>query len=146
MNNMIAFSPAGVREETEICNLLSASELPVEDVRLNFQHFISAKKNGRLIGCVGLERSGKIGLLRSLAVSDEFRRQGVAQELCNRVEQLAKSAGILNLYLLTTSASGFFTKRGYLRIERSEAPQAIQRNKQFTTLCPSSAVLMMKAL
>jgi amino-acid N-acetyltransferase len=146
MTGSILFGSASKGEESEIRGLLIASGLPVEDIAININDFISARINDRVIACIGLERSEKIGLLRSLAVAADFREKGIAWELCTRLERSAKEAGVQDLYLLTTTASGFFSKRGYQQVDRQSAPLAIQRNKQFTTLCPSSAILMKKTL
>ncbi|TKX55964.1 GNAT family N-acetyltransferase, partial [Halorubrum sp. SP9] len=57
-----------------------------------------------------------------------------------------QSADVDTLYLLTTNAPGFFTELGYVEIDRSVAPRAIQQTTEFDDLCPSTATCMKKTL
>jgi amino-acid N-acetyltransferase len=50
------------------------------------------------------------------------------------------------MYLLTTTAETFFERRGYRRVDRTEAPQAIQTTVEFASLCPASSAFMIKRL
>jgi hypothetical protein len=43
---------------------------------------------------------------------------------------------------LTTTAAGYFERRGYVRVERHALPGPIRRSEEFTQLCPASAVAM----
>ncbi len=97
-------------------------------------------------GVVGLECFGPVGLIRSLAVSSGARGRGLGRALVSAIEADARAAGVAELYLLTTTAEGFFSKLGYVRIARDDAPLAIASTTQFSALCPSSAVVMRKAL
>jgi amino-acid N-acetyltransferase len=94
----------------------------------------------------GLERFGPVGLLRSLAVSTGARGRGLGRALVSAIEDEARSSGIADLYLLTTTADEFFSRLGYVRIARDETPVAIASTAQFSALCPSSAVVMRKSM
>jgi amino-acid N-acetyltransferase len=96
------------------------------------------------VGCIGIELEGP--LLRSLAVDPESRGKGIANGLCARLLQHAERQGIQEIYLLTDSAARFFEKIGFHKVARDDAPESIRKHKQFTTLCPSSAVVMRKSL
>ena len=137
---------AVAEEEGRIMALLSAAGLPSEDILPHRQHFIVAKRNAEVAGCIGIEMSGQVGLLRSLAVATAYRNQGIGSILCDRLIAYAKEEGVEQLYLLTTTAAAYFERLGFQRIAREEAPLAIQSNKQFTTLCPSTAVCMKKRI
>jgi amino-acid N-acetyltransferase len=50
------------------------------------------------------------------------------------------------IYLLTTTAEGFFAQRGYRLSERVTAPLAIAATRQFCGLCPATARFMRKRL
>jgi amino-acid N-acetyltransferase len=97
-----------------------------------------------VVAAVGLEIFGRRALLRSLVVDREMRGQGLGGTLTAAAEALASRSEIESIYLLTTSAEDFFRTRGYRIIARSEAPAEIQRTTQFSELCPSTAVLMVK--
>ena len=98
------------------------------------------------MGCVAVERYGRVGLLRSLAVRDEWRGRGLGQELVHAIEQHALAHNIGQLYLLTETAADFFTELGYTRIAREEADAGVRGSAEFRTLCPNSAVCMTKTL
>jgi amino-acid N-acetyltransferase len=61
-------------------------------------------------------------------------------------KSFTKESGINCLYLLTTTAKAFFDKQGYCSIKREETPQAVKQTAEFSSLCPSSAVVMKKRL
>jgi amino-acid N-acetyltransferase len=97
-----------------------------------------------LVGMGGLEVHGRFALLRSLAVGAEHRRQGLASMICDRLEEDATHRGVSRVYLLTETAESFFAKRGYSVATRENAPAEITATEEFTTLCPDSAVLMVR--
>ena len=99
---------------------------------------------GGLVGVGGLEVHGRFALLRSLAVKAESRRQGIASMICDRLEEDAVRRRISRVYLLTETAESFFARRGYSVATRAEAPAEIAATEEFTTLCPDSAVLMVR--
>ena len=99
-----------------------------------------------MVAIIGLEQFQSAGLLRSLAVSPNYRGRGLAQELVRHVESFAASHGVESLFLLTTTAEAFFRKRGYCPASRLEAPQAIQATSQFSGLCPSSSAFLSKCI
>jgi amino-acid N-acetyltransferase len=144
---MIAIARARPSDEEAIRDLLRASGLPTEDLAAgSFDRFLAARSEGTVVGAVGFETYGAIAMVRSLAVSPECRKQGVASKLLSAAEQHAASDGADTLFGLTMTAEGFLAKRGYERIERVDAPDEIRRTAEFTGLCPESAVLMRKIL
>lgn len=134
-----------------ILGLLGGAELPTEDVSAamvgNFLVCEADDSDGpRLVGVVGLEPYGDVGLLRSLAVSEEMRGRGLGGRLVAAIEEHARGVGVQTMYLLTTTAEPFFEARGYSAAQRDEAPEAIQSTQEFAGLCPASAAFMAKAL
>jgi amino-acid N-acetyltransferase len=131
-------------------DLLSKARLPTSDLPQagetgNLQLFGIHDKD-RLIGMVGIEHYGSVGLLRSLAVSEDYQRRGHGRALVEHAEAWAFQKGIKALYLLTISAGDFFNRRGYKVLSRLEAPLAITNTKQFLGLCPDSSTFMGKVL
>lgn len=138
---------ASRQDEDAVKTLLNASDLPVEDLTpAHMDNFFLLYDNDRLIGCVGLEIYGENALMRSLAVESSYRGQGLGIRLLAAAESGAASNSVRNLYLLTTTAEGFFAAHGYQMIERSKAPQDIQQTCEYQSLCPSSAASMFKRL
>lgn len=131
----------------EVEALLTECGLPVSDLAAsNDLNLLGVLESGRLVGVVGVEVFGRLGLLRSLAVRPASRNAGVGGRLVYRAEILAKDRGITALYLLTTTASVFFRVHGYKPVSRRQAPEAIATSAQFSALCPTSSLLMRKPL
>ena len=127
--------------------LLSECGLPTDDLRAGAAtHFIGVQSGNGLAAVVGIEVFGKVALLRSLAVSERSRAQGLGARLVAAIETYAVSRQVHQMYLLTTTAEGFFVKYGYVRVERSEAPEEISASSEFASLCPQSAAFMTKRI
>lgn len=133
--------------DPEVEALLTEAGLQVSDLSGSASlHLLGVREGGRLVGLVGIEAYGSVGLLRSLAVTPVRRNAGLGVGLVSNAEALAAARGIRTLYLLTITAAGFFARLGYGVIPRSEAPAAIAATTQFMGLCPASATFMRKGL
>ena len=97
-------------------------------------------------GLVGLELFGDVALLRSLVVSPDTRSSGMGTALVRYAENYALSQGVRTLFLLTTTAEGFFARLGYLNATRDAAPPAIRSTREFAGICPASSAFMSKQL
>jgi amino-acid N-acetyltransferase len=122
--------------------LLRECRLPLDGVPEELESLFVASVDGRIEGVAALELHGRDGLLRSVAVSTGCRRRSLGSRLCDEVERRAQVVGARRLFLLTETAEAFFSRRGYRSIERVLAPAAIASSREFSTLCPASAVLM----
>lgn len=130
-----------------IRQLLSASGLPDEDLTpSHLEHFFVAQEEDEVVGVVGAELYGTVGLLRSLAVAPSSRSDGVGARLTNAIERYAHRQGVTALYLLTTTAAEYFERRGYEQIERDALPEAIQATDEAARLCPSIAICMRRRI
>lgn len=129
-----------------ILELLADSGLPTEGVRENLDGFFAKDVDGRLVGAGGLEVVGDHALIRSLVVDPEHRGSGIATALCDRLESEGSQRGLAGLYLLTETAESFFGRRGYQVFPRGAVPAAVAATGEFESLCPDSAVCMMKEL
>ena len=127
----------------KIRELLQRSDLPVEDVDENKIVFIVAThETNSLIGCIGLEQYGPDGLLRSMAVDPAYRNSGIGHELFNHLLSVSRQNNITTLHLLTTTAEKYFSRSGFLKSARNDAPASIQATEEFSSLCPSSSAYM----
>lgn len=127
--------------------LLATSGLPSEDLtEQHLEHFIILAQGGRVVGSVGIEKMGEEALLRSLAVDVMMRGEGFGKRLLQDIEGHALGNGVHRLYLLTTSADGFFEHHGYQRLDRSAVPESIRSTTQFAHLCPTGALCLYKKL
>lgn len=134
-------------DEQALGTLLQAADLSAEDITPEMlEHFLTAYVDKILVGCAGLEMLGEAGLLRSVAVDEAHRGTGLGKRLVEAMEEHARREGLRELYLLTTTAEGFFVSLGYRKLPREEAPPGIAATEQFATLCPSSSSFMVKLL
>lgn len=136
-----------VTQRTEIMQLLSACNLPVSDVTASDSlRFFGCRTGSELAAIVGLEFTESVALLRSLAVAPKYRNHGLGKALVVFAEAQAASLGVQSLFLLTTTADGYFSRLGYSHVPREDAPLAIKSTAQFSGLCPESSSFMSKRL
>lgn len=141
------FSIRPIAPSAHLIQLLAACNLPVADLSSSDSlKLFGACVDGALVGAVGLELYPPVALLRSLAVAPEHRGSGLGKALLGYAEKEAAAQGIASLYLLTTSASRFFSTFGYAVAERDDAPPAIAATAQFSGLCPATSAFMVKRL
>jgi amino-acid N-acetyltransferase len=127
--------------------LLQAQGLPISDITdEHLEHFFFMGSDGSPTGLVGVEIYGIDALLRSLVVAENARTQGVGSALVQHAEHYATSHQVNAMYLLTTTAESFFQRRGYRRVDRTQAPPAIQCTAEFASLCPASSAFMIKRI
>jgi amino-acid N-acetyltransferase len=129
-----------------IVTLLKNNNLPVKDLGTGRRIFIVARSNDKTVGCVAVEIYETAGLLRSLAVNNDFRGKGIGQKLVAEAETWSRNNGLKCLYLLTTTAAKFFPKIGWQITERTAVPKSIAGSTEFSSICPSTAVCMIKNL
>lgn len=128
-------------------DLLLASELPVDDLGPErLAGFLIAEDDNAIVGLIGLEVLGTVGLLRSLVVEKTARRSGLGGQLVGALESAAQTAGIVELWLLTIDAERFFLRHNFEIVDRAEAPDEIRNSEEFSSLCPGTAYLMRKGL
>jgi amino-acid N-acetyltransferase len=142
-NSETTIVPATPNDLLRILALLDEASLPSVGVKEALSRFIVAKAGDDIVGVIGLEVCGdRIALLRSAAVAPAWRGRGVGTELVERVIAAAKAEGFDALYLLTTTAESYFPNFGFARIDRGDAPAAIQSTAEFSSACPATAALM----
>ncbi len=139
--------PARPADFPAIVRLLQDAELPHGDLAPeHLRHFLVLRDGDEIAGVVGMEVADDAGLLRSLAVPEARRGRGLAMRLVDALEEHARASGIRTLYLLTTTAEGFFARRGYARADRAAVPDAIAATPEFRGICPASATCLARAL
>jgi amino-acid N-acetyltransferase len=125
--------------------LLKENNLPINDIT-DTVHLFAAYDDEELIGTAGIELFEEVGLLRSVCVSANKRNTGAGNLLVQYIENYAANNGVKELYLLTTTAENYFAKKEFKKIERPAVPEKIKTTLEFSSLCPSEAVVMYKAL
>jgi amino-acid N-acetyltransferase len=94
------------------------------------------------VGSAALELYGNAALLRSVAVDQNLRGQGLGQQLTRAALDLAGQHGVETVYLLTETATDFFPRFGFQPIARSAVAPAVQQSVEFTSACPASAAVL----
>lgn len=90
--------------------------------------FSVVEHDGVLVGCAALypfsdERAAE---LACLAVTPEFRRAGLGDQLLRRIEQRARAQRLERLFVLTTRTAHWFRERGFSETD----PEALPRQKR----------------
>ncbi|WP_049981516.1 arsenic resistance N-acetyltransferase ArsN2 [Halolamina rubra] len=151
----VTLAPVGSEREAEwVRRLLARSGLPTADLSLDGGPEPSGGKptlftvvaGDDRVGCIGLERYDDAALLRSAVVAEPHRGQGYGRAAVRALEARASDAGVGTLYLLTTTAAGFFAGLGYERVERDSVPASMRESAEFSELCPSSATVLRRRL
>lgn len=123
--------------------LLKSNHLPTVGVAEALAHFFVAENDGTLVGVTGVEPCGTdTALLRSVAVSQESRGKGLGGQLVAHAISDAASRGVKELYLLTTTAEGYFPNFGFTSVARDAAPPDVKATAEFRGACPASATVM----
>ncbi|WP_290798123.1 arsenic resistance N-acetyltransferase ArsN2 [Flavihumibacter sp. UBA7668] len=126
--------------------LLQSSQLPTEDLRPDLENFWIAEADGKPVGLIGLDLYAPYGLLRSMIVLPEERSKGIASRLVEQVEARGKELGLSELFLITNTASAYFTRKNFRQIGTSELPASVGTSREMNGLCPASSVIMYKSI
>lgn len=137
-------TPAAPADLEGIFDLLDANKLPRTGLEAHVGSTLVAREHGRIVGSAALELYGLAALLRSVAVDARLRGRGLGQALTAAALDLAERRGVRTVYLLTESAAQFFPKFGFRPIERAAVDPAVLESPEFTTACPTSALVMVK--
>jgi amino-acid N-acetyltransferase len=133
-------------DKDAIVALLHQGQLLTDDLPADLANFVIANEATTPVGVAGLERFGPVGLLRSVAVDPAFQGNQIGAQVVERVLEKAQAAGVKELYLITTTADQYFQRHGFQVVDRQHMPASIQQTRQFSDLCPSSAIVMKRVL
>ena len=122
--------------------LLTARDLPIAGVWEHLDGFVVAVRGPVLVGCAGIEQHGEVGLLRSVVVAEDAAGRGVGRVLVGATLQRARALGLRELYLLTTTAAGYFPRFGFETVGRGTLPPALSASEELQGACPASAIAM----
>ena len=137
---------ASLNDFAGIIKLLQEEKLPTQDLTPGISHFLVIELDEKIVGVAGIELYENLGLLRSVAVDKNYRNRSLATILIDNLLLYAAQQGITTLYLITTGAENYFEKKGFVAVNRDRVPGAIKSSSEFSTMCPSTATVMIKAL
>jgi amino-acid N-acetyltransferase len=142
----VSLRRAAPADHEAVATILRDLALPTDGVAEWLDQFWVAEHQGQVVGVAGMERYGDSGLLRSVAVTQEWRGTGVGRTLVELVLEEGRSAGVREVYLLTTTAEHYFPRLGFVCVDRDAVPAALHVSAEFTGACPASAIAMCRAV
>ena len=124
--------------------LIMAEHLPAFRTGEFLETFLVLEREGRLVGCVGLEVYGEAALLRSVITSPELRGQGYGDVLVRKAFDEAQRRGVKKLYLFTMDKAPFFARHGFERCTMDDFELAARQCSQYSILVdhPEVAALL----
>ncbi|MBC8087382.1 MAG: GNAT family N-acetyltransferase [Phycisphaerae bacterium] len=152
-NQLPLFRSATGDDLAGVTALLEHAKLPLAGVAEMFAReasqfvvAIGADNSADVVAVAGVEVCCDNALLRSVAVRDDWRQQGLGALLVQRAVCEAEARGIRALYLLTMTAEHYFPRFGFETISRDSVPLEIAETLEFKSACPASTVAMSKSL
>jgi N-acetylglutamate synthase-like GNAT family acetyltransferase len=99
-----------------------------EEIRRNISHFLVLKEKRHIIGCLSLESYGAdLAEMRSLAVSQERRGEGLGASLVEFALGEARRRGIARVFAVTHMPQ-FFEQQGFVAGSRHSLTEKIKRD------------------
>ncbi len=95
-----------------------------EQIELEIDHFLVVVRDGTIIACAALipYAGENVGEVACVAVHPDYRGQGRAEALLNRIERRARGQGLTHLFALTTHTPHWFLERGFTEADREQLP------------------------
>ena len=152
MRDDLTIEGASSKDLKSIESLLELVDLPIEGVAENTNNFRIGKVRtdpmtiSPIVGCVGFEIYGELGVLRSLAVHPDYQRRGIGHALISDGLKFAKRNGMNTLYLLTDTARDYLVSLGFQETSKDAVPQKILDSPEFSSICPSTATCLSMSL
>lgn len=143
---LVDIDRATERDGPAMLELLRSDSLPTDGLLDHLATALVARHDGRVVGCAALEVYPDGVLLRSVAVARAAQHHGIGHRLVEAAIELARSMDVPAVYLLTTTADGYFPKFGFVSITRAQVPTSVQESIEFRSACPASAVVMSRTL
>lgn len=127
-------------------HLLELHRLPLDGIDAHIATMVVARDGDTVVGAAALELYEGAALLRSVVVAAGRQGAGLGCKLTDAALTMAARYGVREVFLLTTTAEGFFPRFGFRPIPRDEVPVSVRMSVEFQSACPDSAVVMRKDL
>lgn len=134
---------ARAEDRDAVAALLERTALPPDGLDEQFgDGYAVAVADGAVVGAAGIEVYGRAGLLRSVAVDPAWQGHGLGLRLTRERLRWSEARGLDAVYLLTTSAAGYFPRFGFMPVPRDAVPAEVRGSLQFASVCPSTAEVL----
>lgn len=138
----VVITPVSAEDFSKVLQLLADNHLPEAGLSEHLATTLVAQVDGRVVGSAAIELYENAALLRSVAVAEELRGQGVGGKLVQSALILAQAQQVREIYLLTETAADYFARRGFVAVERAVVDPQVAQSVEFTSACPTSAQAM----
>ena len=131
---------ATIDDALAIKELLQVCDLPIVNIEKQIGDFIVAKQQKKLLAILGAvyDDEGNV-LLRSFAVREENRRQGIGEMLIRTMLEIMTKKKITKIFLLTETADAYFSRMDFNEIQRTEIPDLLLSKSGLDKACPCSS-------
>lgn len=101
---------------------------PLVAIYENLRDFIVVEDDGAVVGVGALHILWEdLAEVRSLAVRADYAGQGIGKKIVAKLEEEAYSLGLTQVFALTYQIE-FFTKSGYVEVDREQLPQKVWKD------------------
>lgn len=109
--------------------------------------FCEMNAANELIGVIGLELYETSALLRSLAIRETNRGQGIGHLLIDEAINFANQNNVMDLFLLTETIEEMMRQQyGFRLVPKDLVPVDMIESPFFHGICPSTCQIMFKSL
>ena len=114
-----------------------------EKLEMEIDHYSVIIREGTVIACGALHPfPNATGELGCIAVHADYRSGGFGNDILRALERRAESAGLREVFVLTTQATHWFQERGYARASLDELP--LERRALYNV--QRNSVVMLKSI
>ena len=97
----------------------------LSEIYENIRDYFEVRQGERVIACVALHVSwSDLAEIKSLAVAEDYQKQGIGDQLMEACLKEAKELGIPTIFCLTYKPA-FFEKGGFSQIDKAELPHKV---------------------
>ena len=91
----------------------------------NLRDYVVAEQDGKLVACCAVHVTwDDLAEIKSLAVEEAGRKQGLGRQLVEACLEQAKALGVPRVFVLTYIPA-YFTRFGFRQVEKSDLPQKV---------------------
>jgi phosphoglycolate/pyridoxal phosphate phosphatase family enzyme len=103
---------------------------------------VVAQGDRAVLGTAAWDPAGDAAMLRSVAVADDARGNGIGMLVTAAALRVIAQDGRREVYAVTTDAERFFAGCGFRAVSRDELPAGVAEHRQITRECPASAAVL----